>query len=301
MSNRLILFLCCLFTLGARSQSVNSASQLSAEDRAFLESVNKPVVLTLPGMDSVSVTKNIVYKKTLTAELKADLYRPTQRKGHATPVVIFIHGGVGPEFPVRPKDWGVYQSWGRLIAASGLSALVFNHRAGFPNTRLAEATEDLADVVGYVRSHAADWNVDGDRICLAAFSGGGPLLSYAMREHPPFIKCQVGMYPIVDIGRIQFIREQMSADELSRISPVEHVRNNSSAPPLLIARAGADQIPDLLAGLDPFIALAISSDADISVLNNPGAPHAFDNKEDTPRTREILKAVIAFLHAHLDQ
>jgi len=64
VSSILILFLCCLFALGARWQSVDSTSQLSAEDRAFLELVNKPVVLTLPGMDSVSVTKNIVYKKT---------------------------------------------------------------------------------------------------------------------------------------------------------------------------------------------------------------------------------------------
>jgi hypothetical protein len=33
---------------------------------------------------------------------------------------------------------------------------------------------------------------------------------------------------------------------------------------------------------------------------HPAAPHGFDNQLDTPRTREVREAMLAFLHAHLD-
>jgi hypothetical protein len=40
--------------------------------------------------------------------------------------------GYGSSSPIpaqaRPKDWGVFDSYGRMLAASGLVAIAFNHR-----------------------------------------------------------------------------------------------------------------------------------------------------------------------------
>ena len=98
-----------LLALAARPAA--GAQNLSPEDAAYLERVNRPVVLRVPGMDRVRVRKNLIYQKDAAVELAMDVYTPekTEPPGRV-PAVFFIHGGVGPEFPVRPKDWGFYQS-----------------------------------------------------------------------------------------------------------------------------------------------------------------------------------------------
>jgi acetyl esterase/lipase len=274
----------------------STAHAQDAEVRAFLERVKPPVLLTRPGMEAVRVRSDLVYQDG--PKQKADVYAPPRARKPA-PIVIFIHGGMGPEFPVRPKEWGIYQSWGRLMAASGLTAIVFNHRAGFPKVELAAATADLRDVVSWARAQARSWNADPERICLLAFSGGGPLLSFAMREPASHLRCQVGVYPILDIENLELTRGQMTAAELAEHSPVAQL--SASSPPLLVVRAGKDSIPGLLAGLDRFVRVALEKNAALTLVNHPEAPHGFDNKLDTPRTREVLESVLGFVHAHLSQ
>lgn len=68
------------------------------------------------------------------------------------PVVVFIHGGTGAEN--TPKDWGIYTSWGRSIAASGMAGVTFTHRLGFPKPLVAESASDVASAINYVRANA---------------------------------------------------------------------------------------------------------------------------------------------------
>jgi len=65
--------------------------------------------------------------------------------------------------------------------------------------------------------------------------------------------------------------------------------------PLLVVRAGADDMPGLNASLDRFITTALARDLPLTAINVPGAPHAFDLAVDSDGTRDILRAVIAFL------
>lgn len=293
----LVLAAVLLTSTGAWAQKdsapEDAAPKLDADTRAFLERVNRPVILRVPGMDRVRVLRDLVYQGA--PGQKADVYLPA--KATRPPIVILIHGGMGPGFPVRPKDWGSYQSYGRLLAASGFAAIAYNHRAGFPRVELAAATSDLRDVIQFARTSAARWGADGERICLAAFSGGGPLLGYALRERQPFIRCLVGMYPILDIENTELFKSQMSAAELARYAPAQHISDKTA--PLFIARAGRDQIPDLLRGLDRFVTVALAKNADFTLLNHPEGEHGFDNDRDNPRAREVLRAMLAFLGAHL--
>ena len=125
------------------------------------------------------------------------------------------------------------------------------------------------------------------------------MLSVAMRDHDRSVRCQIGMYTIVDIQNSKLHQDQMMTQELAEYSPLEQIARNPNAPPMLIARAGHDEIPDLLVGLDRFISIALKNDANITVMNNPAAPHGFDDKQDTARTREILHEMLAFLNEHL--
>jgi Carboxylesterase family len=156
------------------------------------EMVLMPVVYRLPGMETARVVSNLTYSDVDNPHLLMDVYLPADAGTGRRPVVVLIHGGSKPEY--RAKDWGVFKSWGRLLAASGMVGVAFTHRLGYPEPFLEEATADLAHALSYVRTNAESWQADADRIGLMAFSAGGPLLAGPMGENPPFVRCVAALY-----------------------------------------------------------------------------------------------------------
>ena len=258
----------------------------------------RPVVMTLPGMDQVRVTKDLRYSGRTEPHLAMDVYRPAGLKAaDRRPAVIFIHGGVPPGAPA--KEMGVYTSYGRLAAAQGLVGVTFTHRLGFPRTMIREGAADVASAIAYVRAHAAELNVDPERLCLAAYSAGGPMLSPYLKDAPPYVRCLVGYYPILEIEGSAVHQAAETPETLAAWSPLRQLAAPGRKAPLYLARAGADEIPQLLAGLDRFVAEAVARDYPLTLANNPGAPHGFDITGATPRTLEILEATFAFVKRHL--
>src|SRR5215207_5546579 len=100
--------------------------------------VMKPVVYSVPGMDKVTVKSDLQYATADNPNLLMDVYAPPGlAKGERRPAVLFIHGSAGAE--ARAKDWGIYTSWGRLVAASGAVGVTFTHRLGYPKPFLNDA------------------------------------------------------------------------------------------------------------------------------------------------------------------
>src|SRR6185503_3467659 len=100
-----------------------------------------------------------------------------------------IHGGPIPPGS-GPKGMGVFQSLGELVAVAGMVAVTVNHRFhGAP--MLVEVAGDVRDLIRHVRENAAGNGIDGDRLALWVFSGGGPLVSSALREGPEHVKALV--------------------------------------------------------------------------------------------------------------
>ncbi len=264
--------------------------------RRMAELVNRPVVYAVPGMDQVSVKKDLTYKKIDDPNVKMDVYTPPGlAAGEKRPAVVFIHGGAASRF--RPKDWGVYQSWGRLTAASGMAAVIFTHRLGFPQTAILDGASDVADALAYVRANADNLGIDKDRLCLAAYSAGGPMLSPFLSDPPPYVRCLVGFYPFLDIRQTKEHQASETAETLQQFSPI--VQIGARVPPLFIARAGKDEIPTLLDSVDRFVAEALKRNAPITVMNHPSGPHGFDNQADGERSREIVRGAIDFMKLHL--
>ena len=263
-----------------------------------LAAARRPVVMTLPGMEQAQVTKNLRYSDRAEPHLAMDVYKPPGLKaGERRAAVIFIHGGGPPGAPM--KEMGVYTSYGRLMAAQGLVGVTFTHRLGFPKTMLQEGGADVASAMAYVRAHAAELNVDPDRLCLAAYSAGGPMLSPYLRDAPPYIRCVVAYYPIFEIEGSDVHKAAEAPQVLAEWSPLRQLERPGRKAPLYLARAGADEIPQLLVGLDRFIAEAVKRDYPMTLANNPGAPHSFDITGSTPRTLEILDETFAFVRRHL--
>ena len=128
------------------------------------------IVFESPGMSSVVVRRDLPYRGAGDAAAVMDVYIPPAASVPLLPLALFVHGGpMAPEH--QPKDWGVYRSYGELVAASGLAAATFNYRFHHPS-ELDQAQDDINAAIAYVRAHAAEWHADPERLCLWVFSGG---------------------------------------------------------------------------------------------------------------------------------
>jgi len=260
--------------------------------------VMMPIVYKVPGMDRVRVVQNLKYTKTEDPNILMDIYVPPDLvKAEQRPVVIFIHGGAKPEW--TPKDWGIYRTWGRLIAASDLVGVTFTHRLEYPAKSLENAAQDVIAAINYVRANADKYSIDKDRICLIAYSAGGAMLSLAMRGDMPYVRCLVGLYAFMDVRQSDYSKTE-KAQTLSAFSPIAYLQKDASKiPPIFIARAGRDQVPTMKDSIDRFVNEALARNIALTFANHPQGVHSFDNQNDDDRSREIIRSAIAFMQSHL--
>lgn len=267
--------------------------------RSMREIVMMPVVCRVPGMDDVQVKSDLKYTSVNNPHLLMDVYIPPGlAKDERLPAVLFIHGGVPAGSPA--KNMGIFTSWGRLVAASGMIGVIFTHRLGYPKPLLTEAASDVNAALDYIRTNADSLNIDKDQICLAAYSGGGPMLSIAMRDKPQYVRCLVAFYAFMDIQQSEMHRANETPEMVKSFSPITCLTNDASTiAPMFIARAGLDEIPTMNDSIDRFTREAISKNAAITFANHPQGVHGFDNQTDDDRSHEIIQSVIAFMKIHL--
>ena len=255
----------------------------------------KRIVYTVPGMDRVRPNRDLTYRTVDGAELKMDIYQPSPiSAANPRPVIFFVHGGpITPD--MKPKDWGLYRSYGELAAASGFVGVTFNHRL-FDAAEFGRAAEDVGAAVEFVRGQAAKYYVDPDRTAMWVFSGGGPFLASALRQPPPHLVALVSYYAILDLrGSRDAKGTPMAADLALRFSPVEALESGAGPfPPVLIARAGKDA-PDINVSVEAFTRAAWAKGVTVDVLNHPNGQHGFDVLDDEDRSREVIRRTIDFL------
>jgi acetyl esterase/lipase len=278
-----------------------AAHAQGARQKTFEERVNAPLVLTLPRMNEVKVLTDQRYASSNDPNLLMDVYLPPDLKAdERLPVVMLVHGGTGGGSASRPKDWGFYKSWGRLIAASGYVAVTFTHRLGYARPQLAEAAQDVGEAIDHVRANARRFNADSERMALTVFSAGGPLLTLGIEEKRRYVRCLIGFYAFLDVQQSGPHREHETAERMRQFSMIEHLGEpRTRVMPMFIARAGRDAIPTMNDSIDRFIARAFRENANIVVWNHPEGVHGFDNQNDDARSREIIRAALAFMKEHL--
>ncbi|HVT17306.1 MAG TPA: hypothetical protein VHQ90_14150 [Thermoanaerobaculia bacterium] len=259
----------------------------------------KRVVYTVPGMDEVEVLREIVYREVDGEGLPMDVYLPPRlRPDERRAGVVLIHGGPVPRMPGRSiKNLGVFLSYGELLAASGLVAVMFDHRFhAFAD--LAGSAANIAAAIAFAGQQAERFHLDADRLCLWAFSGGGSFLAPALRERPEHVRCLVAFYAALDLRPLAPRISDVPIEVLESYSPVAcFTAEPFAGPPLLVARAGQDQ-PWLNATIDDFVRAALSANAPLDLLNHPSGRHGFDILDDHPRTHEILARTVEFVRTH---
>ena len=283
---------------GSSAFSIEAQSDPASGIREMARKVMMPVVYSVPGMDEVRLVPNLKYTTTVDPNIAMDIYLPSEFVlSYKRPAIIFIHGGAKAEW--TPKDWGVFTSWARLIAATGFAGVTFTHRLEYPKRSLEAGASDVQDAINYVRSNADRYKIDKDRICLVAFSAGGPMLSLAMRNNTPYIKCIVGFYAFMDVRQSGYDKSE-APESLRAFSPIGYLETDRrNLPPMFIARAGQDEVPTMNDSIDRFVNAAIAKNIALAFTNHPGGVHGFDNQNDDDRSREIIRNAIAFMRSNL--
>ncbi len=256
----------------------------------------RPVVYQMPGTDTGTIRQNLEYPSADGSALMMDVYYPPNVHSSARlPAVIFVSGfpdlGFQKMLGCKFKEMASYVSWGKLTAASGIVAIIYENR---------DPAADLQAVLQHVRQNAADLGVDENRIGVWACSGNVPLaLSLLMQADSDYLKCAVLCYGLMlDLDGSTNVAQ--AAQMFGFVNPCEGKTVADLPPglPLFIARAGQDN-PQLNETLDRFVAAALRRNLPVSFVNHPSGPHAFDVLDDSETTREIIRQILAFLRFHL--
>ena len=143
-------------------------------------------------------------------------------------------------------------------------------------------------------------NIDKNKLCLAAYSAGGPLLTKAMREKPEFVRCLVAFYAFMDIQQSEPHKTNETPEMVRQFSPITTLSDDpEKIPPLFLARAGRDEVPTMNDSINRFISEATTRNIAFTFVNHPAGVHGFDNQNDDERSREIIRQAIAFMRTHL--
>jgi dienelactone hydrolase len=203
-----------------------------------------------------------------------DLTRPAGASG-PPPVVVLVHGPV-PAQAVRPRDWPVYQGYSRLAAGRGLAGAALD--LDYPSPMAwAAAAGALEAAVQEIRERP---EVDGDRVAVWGFSGGGLLVGRWLAYPPAWLRCLALSYPMVP-----------PPSSPGSVAPHPNL-------PIVLTRVGRER-PVLQATVDTFLATAAEAGASVHCIDVPNGQHAFDMLDHEPRSREAVTEAMDAVQRHL--
>jgi acetyl esterase/lipase len=269
-----------------RSVSISLAAALGTltlRAEGQQDPTQRPMVYSVPGMANAKVREGIVYKTAEGSPLHFDVYSPATA-ARATPAVILVHGTIPA---VGARRWGVFTSYGRALAALGMTGIAFDHRL-LGVERLRDSATDLADLVRHVRQNAKTLGIDESRMALWSFSRGASLMTSALRERQKWWKLLVAYYGLME--------PPGAGADFSAIAALG--KDASNAPPIVLARAGKDD-PALNATLDRFVAAANSAGATVDLLTHPTGQHGFDVLDPGERSSQIIRRTLEALRSAL--
>ncbi len=269
-----LLSLGCL--LGTTCFSAPLRAQVGAprEVRPEHDLLSYEVVVTLPGMDKVRVVRDVTYKSADGLALQMDVTYPADAPAgsRARPVVVFVNGVGDRPNAKKLRTWGQYTSWPRLVAASGFIGVSFDARGGDED----QLAEDVRDAFAFVRDKGPGMGMDVSRMAAWACSANvRAAVALLMQPGAPLVTSAVFYYGHGDVPSVR------------------------SDLPVLLVRAGKDR-PQQNEGIDRLAAQAAAANAPWTVVNLPGAHHAFDVLDETDEARSAVRRTVAFLHDTLD-
>jgi dienelactone hydrolase len=221
-----------------------------------------------------------------------DIYLPEQVEGSA-PVVVLVTGYPDPGFEERVgmKQMQVraYRDWAKLLAASGMAAVIYSN---------VEPVEDAFLLLDFLRSEAAQLQIDPKRIAVWSCSGNVPNAINVLHKECS-LRCAVLLYGfMLDAAESSVLLE--TSKTFGFANPHKGMENFPENTPILVIRAGKDELPGLNESIDNFEAEAVARNSPVSVIRYPEGVHAFDSLDDSQRSIEMIKLCVGFLRLRLN-
>lgn len=264
------------------------------------DNLMKPLAYPVPDRPS-KVDHDVTYKIVDDVELKMDIYSP---EGSSTemgyPAVVFVHGGpIEADMMPKPKDWGIFQSYGKLVASRGLVGVTLNHRL-YAIENYPKSVGDVNDAIHFLSENDDCYGIDPNRLCIWGFSGAGPLLGSIIKSNLANIRCWLAFYAHLDLGNIsRHLSDKLSAEEVGQFTTTSILEDNDMGNvPMFIARAGKDR-PVLNEAIDLFVREAVGKNRSITFVNHPNGRHGFDILDENKKTHDIIEMALSFIDTNI--
>ena len=268
------------------------------------QTTNKPkeivVAYEVAGMNSVIAKKDIPYLKTSDSALKMDIYYPPKfdfkRK---IPAIVFVFGytneGQLKTAKHQLRTWSPYTSWCKVIAASGMAAIVYE---------TINPENDLKSLIQYINSNTDNLYIDVNKIGAYSCSANTPTeIAYILNDSTCIFKCAVVYYGIFLTTDFKYIS---TIDTLSQnmgfVTPrLSEPTSWNRKVPLMIVHAGKDFVPHTDESLTGFLDKAINLKVPFTLVHFATGIHGFDIYADDKQIREIIKSTLEFWKFYLKQ
>jgi dienelactone hydrolase len=242
-------------------------------------------------MAQVTVERDLPYANDSTRLM--DVYRPEASASDCRPAVVLAtgfpeSGAAGHGLPGF-RDWASYQDWARLIACSGLTAITYTNE---------EPRRDLDALLDYIAANGKSLGIDASRVGLWACSGNAPTALAAIGNRTD-IACAVLSYGyLMDLPgeeEVATAAAKFGFVNATAGMSIDHFRRA----PLMIVRAGADEMPGLNTSMDRFVSDALDANLPGQLLDFPEGIHGFDVFDATERSKQFVMEQIRYLLANL--
>ncbi|MEG4082955.1 alpha/beta hydrolase [Microcoleus sp. POL10_C6] len=260
----------------------------------------------------VRIDRAIVFANPDGVSLQLNLYRPVEIGKY--PAIITLYGGAWQRGNPDSNE-----EFSRYMAAQGYCVVAIDYRHA-PKYRFPAQLEDVQAALSYIKTHAADWEIDLDRIALMGRSAGAHLaMLTAYNSSVLPVRAVVNYYgpndllrgyndpPFPDAINVRAVLRAFlggTPDELNelyrRASPINYIKPN--LPPSLLVYAGRDHIVQPKFGRSLYQRLRATGDSlrdsfasRAILLEIPWAEHAFDAVFNGPSNQLALYYTERFL------
>jgi alpha-L-fucosidase 2 len=249
--------------------------------------------------DQRGLWKDITYSRPCGLDLRMDAFVP--EGAGPFPAVVIAHGG---GWEAGDKVTYVSPVFGPL-ARAGFAWFSIDYRLT-PYVRLSGQLEDLREAIRYVRTHAARFHVDPDRIALLGESASGQMVAQVSSE--PCSGCEVqavvSFYGVYDFSRwatdpgarimLDRIFGPWDMEVLKRYSPLFH--GSAALPPMLLIQGTKDELYE---GTLAYVERLKQVGARHELVLLQGAPHGMENWAGHGEWEFYKKRLVDWLNATL--